>query len=94
MSDDQSVAYLCPCVGNRTLRCFHVLGFDVLLDASGNPHLLEINSNPSLNINHEARDEATGKMRTEVWVLRHPLDLAALFIPFSQAAQGPGRVRR
>jgi D-alanine-D-alanine ligase-like ATP-grasp enzyme len=36
---------------------FQVLGIDVLLDTHCHPHLLEINSNPSLNIHHEAKDE-------------------------------------
>lgn len=34
-----------------------ILGLDVLLDVHGNPHLLEVNSNPSLNVHHEAKDE-------------------------------------
>jgi len=29
---------------------FHVIGFDILLDEDGNPHLLEINANPSMDI--------------------------------------------
>lgn len=38
---------------NREAHCFHVLGFDILLDADCKPWLLEINANPSLNIEHE-----------------------------------------
>jgi tubulin polyglutamylase TTLL11 len=34
-------------------KCFHILGFDILLDSACKPWLLEINANPSLNIDHE-----------------------------------------
>jgi len=36
--------------GNKKASCFHVLGFDIMLDDKLNPFLLEINSNPSLSI--------------------------------------------
>lgn len=32
------------------MRCFHMLGFDVILDRDFYPYLLEINNSPSLNI--------------------------------------------
>jgi tubulin polyglutamylase TTLL11 len=34
-------------------KCFHILGFDIMLDEEEKPWLLEINANPSLNIDHE-----------------------------------------
>ena len=41
-----------------SFRCFHILGFDVLLSDSGRSvHLLEVNSNPSLLITHEIEPE-------------------------------------
>ena len=30
--------------------CFHIVGFDVMLDCTGAPTLLEINCNPSLSL--------------------------------------------
>ena len=51
--------------GEDSFRCFQVLGVDVLIDRQGQPHLLEINANPSLNIMHEARGD-DGVLRAEV----------------------------
>ena len=40
--------------GDDSSRCFHILGFDVLLSDEGrSAHLLEVNSNPSLMIKHD-----------------------------------------
>lgn len=33
--------------------CFHVLGVDILIDENLKPWLLEINANPSFNIEHD-----------------------------------------
>ena len=39
--------------GDDSFRCFHILGFDVLLDEDGKPHLLEVNANPAMSITRE-----------------------------------------
>jgi len=45
-------------------KCFHVLGFDIILDSKGKPWLLEVNANPSFNIEHEIYF-STGKTTKE-----------------------------
>lgn len=40
--------------GRKSLRGFHIIGFDVLIDANLKPWLLEINNHPSLSIDFEA----------------------------------------
>ena len=41
-------------LADRSHSAFHVVGFDVLLDEAGCPHLLEVNSKPSLGIEQES----------------------------------------
>ena len=47
--------------GKDTGKCFHVLGVDILVDQNRKPWLLEINSNPSLNIGHEDLNDPKAK---------------------------------
>jgi tubulin polyglutamylase TTLL11 len=47
----------------KPAKCFHCLGFDILLDKKGKPWLLEVNANPSFNTDHEIY-ESTGKTTT------------------------------
>jgi len=47
--------------GKDTGKCFHVLGIDILVDQNRKPWLLEINSNPSLNIGHEDLNDPKAK---------------------------------
>ena len=44
-------------------NCFHILGLDVIMDEQGKPWILEINANPSLNI--EASGTSAKKERSE-----------------------------
>ena len=36
---------------------FHIIGYDIILDENKKPHLLEINANPSLNVQFEGNEE-------------------------------------
>ncbi|EDO36510.1 predicted protein [Nematostella vectensis] len=45
----------------QKLRCFQVLGFDILIDEDFKPILLEVNSSPSLKIDHE-EETSPGKV--------------------------------
>lgn len=50
-------------------RCFHILGVDVMLDSDGIPWILEINANPSLNIEATSETKRTGEFTVS------PIDL-------------------
>ena len=43
--------------GNKEAKSFQILGFDIMIDENLKPWLLEINSNPSLNICHDPTSE-------------------------------------
>ena len=57
---------------DNSLRAFHIIGLDVLLNEDCAPRLLEINANPSLSIDLE-REIAPGQFQKEV----SPVDVAA-----------------
>ena len=46
--------------GKDTGKCFHVLGIDILIDEDLKPWLLEINANPSLNVEHDTEPGTKG----------------------------------
>ena len=50
--------------GNNCGKCFQVLGFDIMLDKQGKPWLIEVNANPSFNIEHEIY-QSNGKTTKE-----------------------------
>ena len=43
-------------LGSLEPKNYHILGVDVLLDKDCEPHLLEINANPSINILFDNRE--------------------------------------
>ena len=68
-----------PEVGAR--RCFHVLGFDVMLDAAMKPWLIEVNHSPSMALAGNEAEEVDAKSSVIAAALRlgmadeHPLEL-------------------
>ena len=56
-----------PCLeaGSQSRRAFHVVGVDVLIDSKGRPRLLEVNSNPSLAIDHSEPSQTQGAEEEE-----------------------------
>jgi D-alanine-D-alanine ligase-like ATP-grasp enzyme len=50
-------------------KCFHILGVDIMLDSHGTPWILEINANPSLNIEATSETKRTGEFTVS------PIDL-------------------
>ena len=59
--------HICSRYGQRFRRrnaCFEVFGFDVLLDAAGAAHLLEINCNPSMRVDDDPQAPFSPDRRT------------------------------
>ena len=48
---------------NNKVKCCHIIGVDILFDSDLNAHLLEINSNPSLNIDLNQEDAKEKKVK-------------------------------
>jgi tubulin polyglutamylase TTLL11 len=42
--------------GKKEAKCFHIIGFDIIIDEDQNPFLLEINANPSLSIVYDPHE--------------------------------------
>lgn len=59
--------------GKDNGKCFHVLGIDILLDSELKPWLLEINNNPSLNINHEDENSQEKNKKKNISIVS-PID--------------------
>merc|ERR1711964_613192 len=57
-------------------RCFQILGFDVMLDKDGMPHLLEVNSHPASSSTASSRGQTVS-----VWIfLGHTATRYALWM--------------
>ena len=47
----------------KGIKCCHIIGVDILFDSDLNAHLLEINSNPSLNVDLNQEDAREKKVK-------------------------------
>lgn len=47
-------------------KMFHIIGYDVMIDDKGDLHLIELNANPSMNVQFEGNDEVKEKIKTDV----------------------------
>ena len=47
-------------------KMFHIIGYDVIIDSDGELHLLELNSNPSLNVQFEGSDEMKDQIKSSI----------------------------
>ena len=42
--------------------CFHILGFDIMLDAAAKPYLLEVNHSPSFSTDSPLDEKVKGEL--------------------------------
>eukprot|EP00949_MAST-11_sp_MAST-11-sp1_P001257 g1257.t1 len=75
--------------GNSSGSSFHLVGFDVLLDESFQPHLLEVNANPSLRTDFKSSDGAEPLRRSPVdEAIKTKAVRGALAIAFGAGREG------
>lgn len=68
----------CPSCGYP--RCFQIFGFDVLIDQSLNPHILEVNYRPSLETDTESEKMMKRDMLSAAMQIAAPLNDVQTFI--------------